>query len=118
MSKKKLTRKQAKALSLEMWEYLRDHPSIKCKEGLPDTILREVKHLFLRCPLCDLYFKDKLVKDQCRNCPLNKKSNDYGCMGHSFDDFYNNWCNSRKKGVEVRRKAASGIVELIKKWKV
>lgn len=116
MDKRKLTKKQTKELTLEVWEYLRDNPEIAFKNDLPEELFNKIEYLFLHCPLCELY-KNKNSNSCKKNCPLNKASNDYGCCDGGENDFYQKWCIYTNTN-DQRQDSASGIVELIKKWRV
>lgn len=93
-----MTKKQAKKLCLEVWEYLRDHPEIKHKIGLPKNIRKKIVNCYASCPLCDIY-------EQCPDCPL----------GDWCDDF---WKWQRARTEKTRAKYAGLIVDKVKAWKV
>lgn len=98
-----MTKKYAKKLSLEVWEYLRDHPEIKCKRDLPSRLYKKIELLSCNCPLCELF-----IEDDCMNCPLEE------CF--SGASFFDKWGRSTRKSNRARH--ASKIVEKIKAWEI
>lgn len=97
----KLTKKRAKSISLEVWEYLRDHPEIKSKDDLPTKIFTKIRFFRGKCSLCEV------LNFACRECCLNcLKSNSY----------YGKWKLSKSN--KTRAKYAGIIVEKIKAWNV
>ena len=100
----KITKKQAKKLCLEVWEYLRDHPEIDDKINLPDEIYDKIYMLANECPLCELYFTQEI---DCPHCPLELD----GEIG-----LYGLWVNSITKN--KRAKYAGLIVDKVKAWQV
>lgn len=101
--KRTMTRKQAKEITLEVWEYSRDHPEIECKSDLPDEIRDKIYFLRCECPLCELYYN--------KNCPLYVKG-----TKPRHCNLYSQWIVSFTN--RDRRISASVIVELVKKWRV
>lgn len=95
---KKMTKKQAKKLCIEVWEYLRDHPEIKVKCELPGKIWVKIEDLACRCPLCEIL--------DCDACPLQR------CTPGLFAKW------TRAETDKTRAKYASAIVEKVKAWKV
>jgi len=89
-------------LSLEIWQYLAEHPSINCKENLPYSLFEKIKHLKHRCPLCELP-----PRDVCKGelCPLKS------CT--TYTSYFNIWSHFNK---EFREVAARGIVDAIQAW--
>lgn len=102
----KLTKKKAKKICLEVWEYLRDHPEISSKVGLPIKLYDKIKNMFIRCPLCKCL--DGCGSDDDR-CPISPCCN-------NGKGIYDKWCESKQK--RTRKKYASIIVEKVKAWKV
>ena len=98
-----MTGKEAKALSLEVWKYLRDHPEIEIKRKLPSALYTLLEPLRANCPLCELF------EQQCYNCPL-----EHCGAGSDFDD----WCSSGVYDKDLRQKAAANIVKKIEDWEV
>ena len=102
-----MTPQEAKELSLEVWEYIKEHSEIRHKGELPKELWEKIKSYDSGCPLCDLYQPKGGV---CPGCPLKN------CMTGSF---YEAWlfaprnCN---EGDDIRRIAASEIVETLKAW--
>ncbi|MDR2516669.1 MAG: hypothetical protein LBC88_04725 [Spirochaetaceae bacterium] len=47
-----MTKQEAKELSLEAWEYLAAHPSVRSKNALPLELLNKVRGFSYCCPLC------------------------------------------------------------------
>ena len=96
-----MTKSEAKELSLEVWEHLRDCPEIDSKLRLPSELYDKIEPLRDHCPLCDC------LERHCYNCPLK-----YCGPG---SDFYV-WCNSEVDDKTLRQKAAANIVEKIEDW--
>jgi hypothetical protein len=60
----------ARALTVEVWEWLAENPS-KDKKDWPRY--QEIKSLSHTCPLCDLYkYGYQGARTTCLNCPLGK----------------------------------------------
>lgn len=97
----KLTKKLAKQISIEVWEYLRDHPCLTDKFQLPDNIYKKIVHMKCECPLCELFDMS------CHKCPLN-------CL--DVKSWYNKWSFATTN--RQRKKYASMIVDQIKSWQV
>jgi hypothetical protein len=106
----KLTRKEAKELSLEAWRYLRDNPEIDTKSGLPSEIFNKITGFWFSCPLCELFHNAlvSLVENCCTGCPLSIRS----CV--SLESPYARWARSIMN--ETRREAAAEIVSIIEAW--
>lgn len=63
-----ITKKRAKKLALEVWEYLKDHPEIKDKHHLPNKLISKIKNMKSWCPLCQYGEEQGLT---CKDfCPL------------------------------------------------
>jgi len=99
-----MIKKEAKELTLEMWEYLYEHPEIDEKKELPKILWDKISLLFSACPICE-FFKHKSPNKRCRECPL---INAEGC-GYYFE-----WCKS--VSLDKRKSAAKVIVDLVKAW--
>jgi hypothetical protein len=102
----RLTKKEAKELSLEVWRYLREHPEISSKFKLPRAILDKVVGFPFLCPLCALF--SEFFSEFCPGCPLDIKN----C--HIDDSPYDRWSLTTKRG--PRREAAAEIVSVIEAW--
>ena len=102
-----MTKLEAKALGIEMWEYLAKHPEIKRKGDLPAYLYSKIVSLFNFCPLCELFIKDnpRLI---CSLCPLK----DCFDIESAYQRY--NWGRTD----EARRAAAQEIVDKIKAWEV
>jgi hypothetical protein len=101
-----MTKAEAKALSLEKWEYLAERPECKILD-LPDAIYDRLDECYNWCPLCEIY-------DGCQDCILFKA--DAGCLG--FNSPYIKWNNSPsgEAGNAIRAEAAKRIVDIVKAW--
>ena len=100
-----MTQQKAKELTLEVWEYLRDHPEIYAKKLLPVELFAKIKLLKSWCPLCELFRVDGACK---RRCPLD-------CLVYGSD--WNLWDISSLSDNATRQQAAANIVEKVKAWK-
>jgi len=94
-----MTKQEVKELSLEVWEYLKNHPGIDSKLDLPNKIFDKIKTLIHGCPLCD-YFEMC-----CCDCPL------VDCEENSS---YYNWRHADNP--EERKIYATEIYNKIKAW--
>ncbi len=99
----KLTAKKAKKLTIEIWTYLAEHPEIKLKQHLPIRLYNQIDNMSSRCPLCEFNY------DTCEECILNNCEE-----GSDFD----NWDMTSKDDIDVRKEAATNIVNKVKSWKI
>ena len=75
MGAKEMTNQKAKDLTIEVWQYLADHPKIKYKADLPKKLWNKIKFLTCQCPLCEITDANcNLTDETC--CPLFN-CNDY-----------------------------------------
>ena len=95
-----MTGKEAKDLSLEVWQYLMEHPEIENKDQLPPKLFAKIESLESHCPLCEVF-------NTCAVCPLQNCSRD--------SDYYL-WCFAPAQ--ECRAQAAANIVKKIEDWEV
>jgi hypothetical protein len=102
-----MTKKEAKELSLEVWQYLRDHPEISSEFRLPFAIRDKVVDFLYLCPLCAL-FLGNWPEEGCPGCPLDIKN----CRNRESP--YCKWSLTTKRG--SRREAAAEIVSIIEAW--
>lgn len=103
------TKKRAKELSLEVWDYLRDHPEIDKKEDLPLDLYDNVIHLFHACPLCEYYYyKTISLIIMCKECPL--------CNCYDGDSIFQLWHAAESS--EDRAKYAGLIYDKIAAWDI
>ena len=102
------TKKWAKKLSLEVWEYFRDHPEISGKEYLP--FYESISNCINSCPLCDLFW----LNDNCAGCPLDCLTKEG--ISNIYYSHYNKWLIS--KTPKTRAKYAGLIVDKIKAWDI
>jgi hypothetical protein len=100
-----MTPHEAKALTLEVWTYLRDNPKIDSKSNLPECLLDKIKRLKKYCPLCELYYDNDGV--DCTECPLKS------CGEGSY---WNKWAWAWKSTRKTRKEAATKIVKLVSAW--
>jgi len=99
-----MTKKQAKAITLEVWGYLAKHPEIDAKSKLPEKLWKKIRFLKLKCALCS-------VCCGCIECPLNPTRG--GCIG------WTEWLGGVMDGSSIEReRGAKEIVRLVKAWKV
>ena len=103
-----MTPQEAKKLSLEVWEYLKEHPAIENKIGLPKELYDRIRNMGYQCPLCKLYSMNT-SSDLCPGCPLKT------CARYSE---YSRWFHSPRghEGMNIRREYATKIVEILKAW--
>lgn len=111
----KLTKKRAKAISLEVWRCLRDNPAMMTKSDLPKRIYSKIKDMDYECPLCNLpdhFLCSGYGMSQPNGCPLYPlRRNQYCACGH-----YKKWRNEKKQS--QRKIHAAAIVKLIEAWEV
>ncbi|MFA5174649.1 MAG: hypothetical protein WC438_05705 [Candidatus Pacearchaeota archaeon] len=94
-------------LSLEVWEYLRDNPSISCKEDLPLILYIKIENMRGKCPLCEFlqtYYHGDMI---CTECPLNY------CLDNEHP--FTKWFLSNQE--TMRAKYAGQIVDILHDWK-
>jgi hypothetical protein len=100
-----MTKQEAKVLSLEVWEYLVNHPAIGCECDLPEELFMKINNLPGYCPLCKVFNVDMTCSE---DCPL------YDCINPASNNLYNLWRQANTS--EERRKSAVGILLLIQAW--
>jgi hypothetical protein len=100
--KKIMTPEKAKSVTLEVWEYLAEHPEIVCKKDLPKELFSKIKNLKRACPLCELF-----LIPNCSGCPLKQ------C---SFGSPYDKWSRGITKA--ARKNNAQKIVEAVRAWEL
>ena len=100
-----MTKSEAKKLSLEVWRYLRDHPEIVSKIGLPSGLYVKIQPLIARCPLCEV------LDQNCELCPLGDCA-----LGSPFEL----WSDAvgDDNDDDIRATEAAKIVSLIEAWEV
>jgi len=107
------TKKWAKELSLEVWEYLRDYPEITRKEALPKKLYDKIKYLRRECPLCE--YLTSVIYNTC--LPLNNRPCKF-CPLESCNEntLYQKWYSSKTK--ESRSIYSGLIVDKIRAWDI
>jgi len=98
----KLTKQNAKDLTIGVWQYLVDHPKICLKHDLPREILETVAGCACYCPLCTLF-----GASGCIVCPLG--SCDEGSS-------YHRWYNAETE--EERKMYAQEVLDAVKSWEI
>ena len=104
-----MTQTEAKAIYLEMWRYLAEHPEISDKTYLPEHIFEKIAYFNGWCPLCEL-FRDG--RKFCPGCPLSGEN--YFCYTKG-QPFYR-WHIARSK--KDREAAAKDMWHLGEAWEV
>jgi hypothetical protein len=101
-----MTKAEAKALSLEVWGYLAEHPECLDKSKMPPALYYKVKDYIFACPLCELFRMSR-----CVGCVLCKLGGACGIRGSAYDT----WRNARvsRAGNAIREAAAKRIYEII-----
>jgi rubredoxin len=99
-----MTKREAKELSLLVWEYLAAHPDQR-KENLPKKIFNKVKEFAHYCPLCEYMNQEKL---DCANCALGNCD--------IAESAFHKWTFAASE--LDRQAAAQEIVDKIKAWEV
>jgi hypothetical protein len=100
-----MTRKEAKELTLELWQYLAEHPECFLKSQVEEGLWLKIKGLLNRCPLCKLF--QNLI---CEGCPL--MNGIHNC--EEWPSPWNRWLYSDDDS--TRKKAAERIVEIVSAW--
>jgi len=105
-----LTAVVAKQMSIDLWQWLAEHPG-KIKHDWPRY--NELKYMKHDCPLCEYH---RMSTTQCGSCPLSVGSNLYGenCAGGAFEAW---WANLIQDPGESQRQAEN-ILELIEAWDI
>ena len=118
---KRLTKRKAFELTIELWEILAKNPSLSKSIVLnnPDHAnLRDIEWMLGQCPLCEYYivgYGKKLKKNvmelssihlhkACAKCPL------HSCRS---DSVYNKWMNASY--LIEKEKAAKSILSTVKR---
>ena len=115
-----MTKKEAKSLTIEVWQYLADHPEIKSKLDLPKELYEKIRPLLSRCPLCEWVFRKNkglmIIPMICKKvgCPLALAK--HNC-NYDPENYYNQW-EQWDSTPQQRKEAAQGIVNIVKEWKV
>jgi hypothetical protein len=100
-----MNKQKAKILSLEIWTYLKKHPTIDTKCDLPTKLLKKVENLPAYCPLCRVFAKYQSCSE---NCPL------YDCVNPASNNLYSLWRDANTP--EERRKYAAKIISRLQAW--
>jgi hypothetical protein len=112
-----MTKKEAKAITLELWGYLAAHPECESKRDVSDYIYAKIKDSPYKCLLCDLYNKNTAEKRRrfCDGCPLDAAGEN--CFNST--SAWISWGDTPegKAGNRLRKRAAVKIVRIVKKWK-
>ena len=133
MRKNKLhmTRKDAKARSIAVWEYIVAHPEAN-KRHLPKNLERKVRMCRCWCPLCELYWERDDARGEliCTSkCPLSAAGECCGDSGSLFEKWFQTeedigYASDRGDEKTVgsltidRIILAQGILDIIKAWEV
>ena len=97
-----MTKTEAKEIALEMWRYLRDNPECTSKTQIPVSILKKLEDIWA-CSLCDIhpdckYHGQDTEDDTCILYPCGEGP-------------YELWVNARKEEKDVRKEAATKLVD-------
>ena len=95
----KLTKKQAKELSIKKWEYIVENGG--SSHGLIDA-LPELSGLLYECGYCEKY-------RDCGDCPISLKKGKFKYCCGNFLHPWTNWCDNPTKANAQR------VLDLIKK---
>ena len=114
----KSARKEAKKLTLEMWQYLRDHPERLVKSQLPKEIWDKIKDMSLNCPLCQVFNSDQTGTHfyewvPCMGCPLDAAGENCKNLESAYSKWARTWYDP-----DVKRRTASRIVEIVEGWQI
>jgi len=99
-----MTKEKAKAVTIKVWSFLRDHSEIRSKKYYPSWLWEKVFGCRNYCPLCELFYQENAT---CPDCPLGS------CNESS--DYYRWMCAANN---ETRSICAGNIVEKVKAWEV
>ena len=72
-------------LSIEKWEDAKEY--LKDKKYWKDVDREKVRNMLLfwdNCALCHTYRKGKSTADQCRGCPVARKTGRINCLGSPY----------------------------------
>lgn len=98
----RMTKNQAKILSLETWRYIQKHPEVIFKFELPIALYMQVENMLNKCPLCELF---KETGDDCSpNCPI------FHCVESGI------YRETISDDPRIRQKAVAKIIELLETW--
>ena len=92
--------KEAKSISLEVWDFFRKNPECNRKSDLPLAFHKKIFSMKGQYPLCEY------LNRECHRCPLDLCNDVYSD--------YQQWYNSID--LKYRGKCANTIYKKIKKW--
>ena len=116
----KLTKANAKNLSVLKWQWIYDNPSTGWIEDLPYELKNKLASYKHHCPLCTLYQKAFYCVE---DCPLVQAGHPCvnGGKGYETEEFIKkSWLIlwSRAKTPKTAKKYAGLILKTLKEWKV
>jgi hypothetical protein len=92
---------EAKAVGLEVWKHLEEHPEISKKADLPKELSSKVKDLSCMCPDCPAFRHVRA----CPGCPF---------IGNTYRNLIIHWANSHKDS--ERKILAASAMTIIQAW--
>jgi hypothetical protein len=101
-----MTRQGAKDITVEVWDYLAEHPELRRKSDLPPRLWDQICGLANRCALCEVF------GSVCEGCPLASAGERCFVEGTAWE----RWFYSFPGAADVREAAARRIVELTQAW--
>jgi hypothetical protein len=104
-----MTQKEAKELTIEVWQYLAEHPKIEFKKRLPDYLWDKICDFTAGCPLCELFGTDR---NRCAGCPLD--TDDTNC--NLSESPFLKWSASGAGDKKIRARCAQDIVNIVSAW--
>jgi hypothetical protein len=107
-----MTKKEAKALTLELWGYLAEHPECECNEDTPPELYEKIKYLSNQSPLCEINEYKAIVV--CDKCALARAGAECRRMSSPFM----RWLHAPEgeAGNAIRAAAAKETVDIVKAW--
>jgi hypothetical protein len=102
-----MTKAEAKAVMIEFWGYLAEHPECERKRDTPPDLFEKVKNCINWCPLCEIY-------GGCQDCILCKFGARCGGNGAPYEAW--NKSPGGEAGNASRAAAAKSIVDIAKAW--
>ena len=107
----RLTRKRAKELSIEKWEWFYKHPSKISFTDLPKELQIKLAEFEANCPSCELYanFPLGICKSK---CPFVRAKQQCTTLGSYYSMRQNAFSD------KTRKKYAGLILQIINDWKI
>jgi hypothetical protein len=108
-----VNQKEAKELTLELWDYLANNPKVSSKKGVPEHLWKKIANLPFQCPLCDVFYWEESPSEEgcCTRCPISLA----GQQCFNKESVYARWFVAGDNYAE-RQVAAKAILLIVDAW--